>query len=78
MNVWNTNRFSDSLDYRRHPGPVFDHYRAYISNCKFIEHYKNEILKLNMKFFLLLLKNNNNKEFFSNMYTSLVVNIRFS
>ena len=55
MNVWNTNRFSDSLDYRRHPGPVFDHYRAYISNCKFIEHYKNEILKLNMKLFFIII-----------------------
>ena len=55
MNVWNTNRFSDRLDYRRHPGPVFDHYRAYISNCKFIEHYKNEILKLNMKLFFIII-----------------------
>ena len=64
MNVWNTNRFSDRLDFRRLPGPVFDPNRAYISNCKFIEHYKNEILKLNMKFFLLLFK-----EFFSNMFT---------
>ena len=43
---------------------VFDPNRAYISDCKFIEHYKNEILKLNMKFFLLLFK-----EFFSNMFT---------
>ena len=64
MNVWNTNRFSDRLDFCRLPGPVFDPNRAYISDCKFIEHYENEILKLNMKFFLLLFK-----EFFSNMFT---------
>ena len=41
MNVWDTNRFSDRLDLRRHLGPVFDPNRAYISDCKFIEHYEN-------------------------------------
>ena len=55
MNVWNTNRFSDRLDFRRHPGPAFDPNRAYISDCKFIEHYKNEILKLNMKLFFIII-----------------------
>ena len=49
------NRFSDRLDFRRHPGPVFHPDRACISDCKFIEHYKNEILKLNMKLFFIII-----------------------
>jgi len=36
-------------------GPVFDPNRAYISDYKFIEHYKNLILKLNMKFFFIII-----------------------
>ena len=55
MNVWNTNCISDRLDFRRLPGPVFDPNRAYISDCKFIEHYENEILKLNMKLFFIII-----------------------
>ena len=56
MNVWNTNRFSDRFNFRRHPGPAFDPNRAYISDCEFIEHYKNEILKLTWNSFYYYLK----------------------